>query len=363
MTSKKILYDHQVFFYWRYGGQLRYFYELIKHGLKSERIEISLFEGLYSARVDLKNRKDDFARYWGIKNLDFLGKNKAVSIINRSLFSCFRFNQSFDVYHPTLYLDLYTHFKGKRVITIHDLAWETIKQFDVPSFSELVKKAIGRADKVMAVSEQTKKDLIEYYKVPEGKIKVTYLANSLKVKPKEERIVKEEYILYVGIRRGHKNFAGLFDTYKNSTFLKSNFRLVCFGAVTVSDEESKMIRESSLLDRITFLGGGDNVLANLYKYASVFVFPSYYEGFGIPPLEAMYYDCPVLSSSRGSLPEVVGDAGLYFDPDKREEMGEKLEKILTDTNLRNELIAKGKMQEKKFSWEKCFNETLDVYLE
>jgi glycosyltransferase involved in cell wall biosynthesis len=104
------------------------------------------------------------------------------------------------------------------------------------------------------------------------------------------------------------------------------------------------------------------MLANLYQFADTFVYPSLYEGFGIPPLEAMYYGCPVLASNTSSIPEVVGEAGHYFNPNSFDDLVRKLEQILSDSSLKRKLVEKGYEQESKFSWGKCAEETHSFYL-
>lgn len=122
-----------------------------------------------------------------------------------------------------------------------------------------------------------------------------------------------------------------------------------------------MIASLGVVNRVETCEGNDAMLANLYTYASAFAYPSLCEGFGIPPLEAMYYGCPVVASNVSSIPEVVGDAGLYFDPMSVDDISEKLQSVLSDTQLRALLISRGKKRVQEFSWEKCTAETLKVY--
>ena len=109
------------------------------------------------------------------------------------------------------------------------------------------------------------------------------------------------------------------------------------------------------------IGGDDSVLADLYRTAHLFVYPSLYEGFGIPPLEAMSFDCPVVCSNSSSIPEVVGDAAVFFDPDSGESMGQALMKVASDVSLRQALVARGRERIKMFSWQRCAKQTIDVY--
>ncbi len=345
------------------GGISRYTFEILKQAVLCKQLDVSLFAGAYWTDRKIEQFSNDCISYWGIRRPSFMQPVKMLGVLNRILFAGYRRNKSFDVYHPTLYLDLYPKFKGKRVYTVHDLLGFYFPDNKGLAISaELIKRAVPKVSKILAVSNRTKMDLIELLKVPEDKIKVTPIANSLKIKVNEERLIKSDYILHVSGIGSHKNFRTLLKAYAGSSFLRSNFKLVKFGISKMNKEEQEFVKKNNIADRVIFLVGSDSVLANLYNYAAAFAFPSLYEGFGIPPLEAMYYGCPAVVSNRASIPEVVGDAGLYFNPEDEEELMNKLETVLTDSELRNHLIQKGYEQEKKFSWVKCFKQTLEAYL-
>jgi glycosyltransferase involved in cell wall biosynthesis len=223
------------------------------------------------------------------------------------------------------------------------------------------KKIVQNSDAVICISRSTKHDLMLYCNVPEERIKVIYLGNSLKLEVKSPRIVDAPYILYVGLRDGYKNFDLLLTAYARSEKINRDFKLVCFGGGQFNSHERSLIRSMNLGDKVFNYSGTDEPLANLYKYASAFIYPSLHEGFGIPPLEAMGYGCPVLVSNTSSVPEVVGQAGLYFNPTNVDDLTFQLDKILRDDMLRKDLIQQGYEQEKKFSWDRCAKETLKLY--
>ena len=173
---------------------------------------------------------------------------------------------------------------------------------------------------------------------------------------------REPFLLYVGNRGGYKNFLRLLEAYGTSPQLKMGYELICFGGGAFHADELETMRTLGLVSgQVSQLGGDDQMLAKLYEHASAFVFPSLYEGFGIPPLEAMSHDCPVVCSNTSSIPEVVGDAGEYFDPADTESMRAAIERIVTSDSHRNLLIAKGRERLKHFSWDRCAIETLDIY--
>jgi glycosyltransferase involved in cell wall biosynthesis len=230
------------------------------------------------------------------------------------------------------------------------------------------KDAVSRADHVICISENTRRDLVEMFGVAETKVSVVYLGyDELATSGKEPEAVAAvtsscPYLLYVGTRGGYKNFEGLLRAYASSGFLRDNFSLVTFGDGPFRGEENLLIKELGLSNgQVKQIGGEDNVLGHLYKGAAAFVYPSLYEGFGIPPLEAMSIGCPVICSNTSSLPEVVGNAGEYFDPGSIESIRTALETVLQSTTRRDDLIKMGHMRSASFSWARCADETLAIY--
>lgn len=198
------------------------------------------------------------------------------------------------------------------------------------------------------------------YSVPESKIRVIYHGNSLKMDPGSTPLFSVPYILFVGGRKAYKNFLLLVDSLSSSPRLK-DFSILCFGGGKLSSDELSFISEKSMDGRVIHTEGSDAELANAYKFASVFVYPSLYEGFGIPLLEAMHYGCPILASSTSCFPEIAAEAALYFDPLGKDDLINKLEIVLSDSKVRNELIQNGLNRESLFSWDRCASETLDFY--
>ena len=176
-----------------------------------------------------------------------------------------------------------------------------------------------------------------------------------------EAIIRKPYILYVGWRKGYKNFSNFIKAYASNRKVYLDFRVVIFGGEKISFNERIEFEKLGVNDKIDQFFGNDAVLSNLYKNASCFIYPSLYEGFGIPPLEAMHYGCPVIASNVSSIPEVVGDAGFFFNPGEVEEISCALKRVLYDEELKAILINKGYQQEKKFSWEQCARETFEIY--
>jgi glycosyltransferase involved in cell wall biosynthesis len=173
--------------------------------------------------------------------------------------------------------------------------------------------------------------------------------------------VDAPYLLYVGSRSGHKNFKGLLDAYAASAWLRKNFFLLCFGGGAFSAAEQAALAATATQERVRYLGGSDAVLASCYAHAALFVCPSFYEGFGIPVLEAMSLDCPVACSNSSSLPEVAGDAARLFDPASRDSIRAALEEVLNCAAAAELLKQRGRIRRGQFSWGQCAQTTLDIY--
>lgn len=170
------------------------------------------------------------------------------------------------------------------------------------------------------------------------------------------------YLLYVGERASYKNFKAFLLAFSGSAWLRDNFRIICFGGGSFRADEMELARELSLKPyQVEQVGGDDGALAAHYQNAAAFVYPSLYEGFGIPPLEAMALGCPVICSNTSSISEVVGDVGEYFDPEHIDSIRTSVEAVLQSSERRAELTRKGFKKCTEYSWERCANETLAIY--
>ncbi|HZY42048.1 MAG TPA: glycosyltransferase family 1 protein [Anaerolineae bacterium] len=229
--------------------------------------------------------------------------------------------------------------------------------------------ALRTARTVLAISEATKRDLIQRLGVPASKIVVTPLAADPCFRPQTaDRIaavraayhLPDRYILYFGSNKPHKNLARLVAAFSNLQFPASNFHLVIAGAWDARYNDAKQLAANN--DRIHFLGPvRETDLPALYGGATAFASVSEYEGFGLPPLEAMACGTPVIASNTSSLPEVIGDAGLLIDPRDVNAIAGALERVLGDADLQRELKQRSLDRAAQFSWARTAQQTLDVY--
>lgn len=361
----KILYDHQAFTMQKYGGVSRCFYEIANHIGVMEGQEVEIFAPFY---INEYFRNDCKIRPRGIKIPCLPKSGLIMRSVNEALsLALLRPRRDVHIFHESYYsmVDCCPR-SAKRVLTVYDMIHEKFADnFPRRDKTQKIKThAVRRADHVICISENTRRDLIALLGVPEEKTSVVYLSSSLaaqKVAAKPAEI-KKPFILYVGSRGGYKNFEGLLRAYSRSPLLKNGFSIVCFGGGDFSASELSLSESLHISqDNIVHVSGTDDILAGLYTSAVAFVYPSLYEGFGIPPLEAMSFGCPVVSANVSSLPEVVGDAAELFDPTDEAEMRAAIERVVSTPERAQLLVDRGYERVKQFSWEKCAQDTLNIY--
>ena len=235
-----------------------------------------------------------------------------------------------------------------------------------------LKKALKKANSVCTVSENTKRDVIEKFKYPKEKIKVVYCSASDDFKPlqKEElntftqqTDLPKNFFLAVGTLEPRKNYLNLIKAFLEIQKTQPQYNLVIVGKKGWDYEEIfQIIRENYLEKKVHILGYlSRNSIVKLYNLAKALVFPSYYEGFGIPPLEAMKCRCPVIASYSASIPEVVGDSSILINPESFEEIAGAMLKLTKDEELCEKLANQGFLQSKRFSWQNSAQKLLDMF--
>lgn len=366
----RVAFDHQIFLLQQYGGISRYICSLAK-GLVDIQSGVDpkiVAPFHYNAHLQQLSGVPVFGCRVPRINRTARVASGLSQLVSKVVLRGFRP----DVVHETYYSrDSAAPRNCPVVVTVYDMIVERFPEmFSKEMPGTLLKRAaVERADHVLCISESTKRDLIELLDCPEDKISVVHLGYEKFTRPSDLplssslfEIHPKPFLLYVGSRAEYKNFNSLLRAIAVSQQLRENFSLVSFGGGAFSSAEKQLIGELGFSDaQVVQVGGDDDTLAYLYANAAAFVYPSLYEGFGIPPLEAMSLDCPVLCSKTSSLPEVVGDAGEYFDPSRIDSISDAIERVMEPSARRENLIEKGRIQCANFSWNRCAEETLAVY--
>jgi len=360
----KILYDPQIFNWQTHGGISRYFFELMNYFYTSKELNIEM-PIKFSPNHYLKNAK--FSSHFFIpKNFDYFIHK--LGRLNISITKKYLKKQNFNVFHPTYYNPYFLDHIGKKpfVLTVYDMIHELFpEKFSADNnISELKKRTAEKATKIIAISENTKADLIRLFNIPSEKIVVTYLANSF---DNVQEIGSSgigfpaRYVLYIGDRWNYKNFNLFIKAMEPILKEDKELKVISGGASPFNREENELFNQLGISGRVIHVKVTDKIIMDLYKNALCFVFPSLYEGFGIPVLEAYSCSCPLIVSNQGSLPEVAGDACEYIDPYNKESITDTIKKVIYNQDLRKSLIEKGLERIKEFSWGKTAIETQKVY--
>jgi len=359
----KVVLDYSIFFHQKYGGISRYFLNLYNKFLE-RNINTKIIAPIHN-NLFLNNYK--FNNFNGYYIKDYPKHTRKIFKTYNHLFSKF-FSKFYkpDIIHKTFYEKNFdNNHKVKKIITVYDLVHEIYyKDYNQQKDFRPKKTALSNIDYIICPSNKTKSDLIDFYNIPKEKIEVIYMGiHKFNEKPIGNIIkINEPYILYVGDRKRYKNFETLLKAFSLSSKIQKDFKLVCFGGGKFTDIEKKKILEFKIKDKdIIQMDGEDDQLCYLYKTAKTYIFPSKYEGLGLPNLEAMSLGCPVISSNHEAILEAVGDAAELFNPNNPEELCLKMEETLYSSEKIKDLINKGFNRSKYFSWEKCASETLDVY--
>lgn len=362
----KIVYDHQVFSLQDAGGATRYFYELIRHLRNRKHISLRLLLGLNHSVYPL-------AELNGSNSVIVSSRSRLKPGIVRYVTNEFLSNSlsiargRCDIYHPTLYRRV-PLIRGRRVVvTHHDCTHELFPHLF--KNAEMVvrnkRRLYAEADAIICVSESSRKDLLRFYPVEEQRTYVIHHGFApfaeARIDDLPDGISSFRYILFVGARSGYKNFRSLLEAYK-ATGAAFDYDLVAVGGGKFAADELQAIEQLDIAKRVRLIPlATDALLASLYRNAALFVYPSLYEGFGFPPLEAMSLGCPVLTSRASSMPEICGDAAFYFDPGDPDALAASLCEVLSEGRDKLQMREKGYEQVSRYRWDRTAEQTLEVY--
>jgi glycosyltransferase involved in cell wall biosynthesis len=360
----KLLIDNQIFDKQILGGISKYHSELLKYLNIICKVSHPI---IYTKNIYLL-KKSKYLFFLSSLRLDKINKiNKLIIYLNKKIIFINLKKSNFDIFIPTYYNTNFLNFIGKKpfIVTIHDMTHELFPLYFNNDLSVISKKKllIEKSTKIIAVSKNTKKDILDIYPhIPSDKIKVIYLDHSIESNFNKERpdfISNKNYILFVGNRENYKNFEWFIKSV-SEWILTNNFNIICIGGNKFSLTEINLFKDLCIENCIFQYFVNENILSSFYYNAFAFVFPSEYEGFGIPILEAMACECPVILPKKSSFPEVAGDAGIYFDLNSSISLLYSLNLLLFDLNSRYLFVEKGKLHLKKFSWEKSSSQFYDL---
>jgi glycosyltransferase involved in cell wall biosynthesis len=354
----RVAFDHRIFSHQRFGGISRYFVRVAEH-LPEFGVASKIISPLH-----VNEYLQDLPRssVWGRGTAE---SAKAVrrafvlgEILHRPLASLYGADIVHETYHHPRRL---APAKAKIVTSVYDM----IHEFH--DGAEAVRRDLAlqvtRAHRIICISESTRRDLLRVHPEVADKTDMVWFGFDPNTRgPAEASPHPRPYLLYVGMRwRGYKNFHGLVAAYSSSEALRDEFDLVCVGGGPFNAEEQAMLGKANITSKVFQANVDDKKLQDYYRHAQLFVYPSLYEGFGIPPLEAMAADCPVVCMHISSMPEVCGDAAEYAYPDQPESLGPAIERVVFSPERADALRAAGRERLKLFSWRECARQHAEIY--
>lgn len=364
----RILFDDEVFFRQRFGGVSRIFAKLIE-GIEQMPQHHLLFNCKYSENEYLLELKPQINSFFKPYQFPFKGKLirgtygrythwKTIKSIKQN---------NANVFHPTFYANYYlkalTQVNMPLVFTVHDLIHEqTPNNAHYAEMAKIKADNIKIAKQIIVVSAHTKKDLLRIYPyVNPEQVNIIPLAQSLPEHGIKPQKLPDNYLLFTGERGGYKNFISLLNAFAELSKTNPDLHLYCAGSASFNNDELALAQKLNVNNKLHHAKLSDSELRYVYQHAKLFVFPSTYEGFGMPMLEAFSAKTPVVAHHATSLPEVGGDAAYYVDATDVKQLTSALNEVLINTKLRSELIEKGKIREQQFTWQNHINLTLQVY--
>jgi glycosyltransferase involved in cell wall biosynthesis len=358
------MFDDQIFSLQNYGGISRYFFEIASRlsgsgGLEA-RLPFPISNNGYLGQGGPLQKRPFLPKH------RFKGRRFLVQQFNRLFSSRALTRGQFEVFHPTYYNPYFLGRLGNKpfVLTIYDMIHEIFPEhFANEPVAKWKSLLIPKAERIIAISHHTKRDILRFHDIDERKIRVIHLSDSFQgdFTPREYPGLPERFLLFMGNRGLYKNFTAMIRSLAPLLIRDPSLQIVCVGSEPFDAEELALFRDLGLMRRVIGISVSDAHLAFIYGKAQAFIFPSRYEGFGIPILEAFRCGCPALLAKASCFPEIAGDAALYFDLDDPEDLEKAVVRVLADPALRGQLADKGRKRAALFSWEKTAQETFEIY--
>jgi glycosyltransferase involved in cell wall biosynthesis len=364
----RIYYDHQLCSLQNAGGASRYHYELMRNLSGLPDVETEIFLGVNATVYPYKELSSANTRVTSFGGPLHRGMVRYATneVLGNSVAP---FRGRFDVYHPTHHRIMPLVRARRIVVTHHDCIYERFPLFRyVKEVLRAKRSLFARADAIICISESCRRDLLEFYAVDPDKTRVihhglTPLLRCPEAARKLREQVRRKFLLYVGSRAPYKNFDGLLKAFRE-TRLQDSFDLLVLGGGPLTPGETALVAELGLSGCVMNIPQvSDRFLREAYAAATLFVYPSHWEGFGFPPLEAMAAGCPVAASRISSIPEVCRDAPFYFDPADQASFTGTLLHAINDEEARRQAVGKGSNVAAQYSWKKCGEQTLALYRE
>jgi len=359
----KVFIDHQKFSTQKYGGISRYFANIIQRIKHSDNISYQLGVA-YATNHYIQNEPLPIKGHW------------ADPVLSRSEKYRYRLNQyycqrllnkaDYDVFHPTYYDPYFIdQLKKPLVITIHDMTYERLPEYfwAQDPLTRQKRENIQRADSIITISNTTRKDMLSFFDVDPRKVSVIYhgIDSESPLETAPVPGLPEQYVLFVGDRSGYKNFYLFLKAFSKLATRFPDLHVVLAGGGSLAVADQEFIQRLKLTDKVRHIGATDEQLNHLYQNAQLFVYPSLYEGFGLPILEAFKAKCPILLSDTECFREVAADAAVFFKPTDMDDLVDTMAATLMDTDLKRQLVEKGTRRLADFPLQKSIDQTLDIY--
>jgi glycosyltransferase involved in cell wall biosynthesis len=355
----RVLYDDDVFSVQYHGGISRYFAQLIDALGPVADVDVLLPFWL-TVNTHLAASRP-FKGYALGARLAIPGRRTVIRMVNRRSVARALARKQYDIVHATFYDPTLLGRIGpaKLVITVHDMVPELMPQAVggiATDFSLCKRMLIEHADGIVAVSATTAADIARLTRRPLGDITVIHhgISDQMRWTPAfgPGPALPDRFFLCVGHRRAYKNFLAVVPALAELLRTDADLSLVCFGGGPLTVEEAAPFRAAGVISRVMAISGDDRSLASVYARAIALVYPSLYEGFGMPILEAMINRCPVLIPKLSCFPEIAADAALYFDPAQADGTMEVLSRLARDASLRRQLAEAGARRAACFTWQR-----------